>query len=170
VNPPAPRPDRVRLRDVARLGLDQEASREYLDELVEEVATRLGTPFAVVDVLLDDAQVFLAGRGPMPQWITEARGTPMEWAFCAKFLDDRAPWSVSDLSAHPAHRDNPLVRVEGLRSYIGAPLVSSSDHVLGGLCALDVEPRRFTGDDLDFLARMAAETVRRIELHADAAS
>jgi hypothetical protein len=113
VNPSTERHDRARLREVARLGLDQPAPRDYLGGLVEEVATRLGTPFAVVDVLLDDAQVFLAGRGPMPPWVAEAGGTPIEWAFCTKFLSERAPWSVADLATHPDHQGNPLVRVEG---------------------------------------------------------
>ncbi|GIF10309.1 GAF domain-containing protein [Actinoplanes teichomyceticus] len=162
--------DRDRLRDVARLGLDRQEERAYLADVLDAVADRLSTPFAVVDALLDDAQVFLAGRGPIPDWIAEVGGTPMEWAFCVPLLRDRAPRAVGDLSSDPEHQDNPLVRVEGVRSYIGAPLLSSTGHVLGGLCALDVQPRDFGDADLEYLTRMAGEAVRRIEERAGPAS
>ncbi|GAA4591514.1 GAF domain-containing protein [Actinoplanes octamycinicus] len=162
--------DPARLREVARLGLDRESRREYLAGMVEEVADRIGTPFAVLDTLLDDAQVFLAGTGPIPAWIGEVGGTPIEWAFCTRLMPDGRPLFIPDTTVDPEHRVNPLVTVEGVRSYIGAPLISSNGHVLGGLCALDVQPRQFADADLAYLARMAGETVRRIEEHAEPAS
>ncbi|AEV88004.1 histidine kinase [Actinoplanes sp. SE50] len=161
-------PDRI--RDLARLGLDREEHRGYLGELVKTVADRLQTPFALADALLNDAQVFLAGTGPVPDWIGESGGTPLEWAFCTRFLTTSAPFTVGDFTEDPEHRDNPLVRIEGVRSYVGAPLISSTGHVLGGLCALDVRPRHFTEDDMRYLSGMAAETVRRIEDHAGRAA
>jgi GAF domain-containing protein len=162
--------DRDRLREVARLGLDREERREYLGDVVEAVADRLGTPFAIADALLDDAQVFLAGCGPVPEWLTEVNGTPIEWAFCTSFLEDRSARTVDDLTADPEHHGNPLVTVEGVRSYIGAPLISSAGFVLGGLCALDLHRRHFNDLDMQFLTEMAGETVRRIEEHAEPAS
>ncbi len=159
--------DHGRLREIARLGLDREEHRTYLTEVAEQVANRLGTPFAVLDVLLDDAQVFLTGCGPIPGWIAEVGGTPIEWAFCTPMLQQRAPYAVEDFTADPLHRDNPLVTVEGVRSYAGAPLISSSGFVLGGLCALDLRSRHFDDRDLAYLTEMAAETVRRIEEHAE---
>jgi GAF domain-containing protein len=162
--------DRGRLREIARLGLDREEHRAYLTEVVEQVADRLGTPFAVVDVLLDDSQVFLAGCGPMPGWIAEVGGTPIEWAFCTPMLELRAPHVVEDFTAEPQYRRNPLVTVEGVRSYIGAPLISSGGFVLGGLCALDVRSRQFDDRDLEYLTSMAVTTVRRIEDRAEPAS
>ncbi|GAA2862947.1 hypothetical protein Acy02nite_53050 [Actinoplanes cyaneus] len=162
--------DHGRLREIARLGLDREEHRPYLTEVVEQVADRLGTPFAVVDVLLDDAQVFLAGCGPIPGWLAEVGGTPIEWAFCTPMLEHRVPHAVEDFTLDPVHRQNPLVAVEGLRSYIGAPLISSEGFVLGGLCALDLRRRQFDDRDLEYLTDMAARTVRRIEDQAKAAS
>ena len=155
-----------RLREVARLGLEKEIKRAYLQDTVDAVAERLGTPFAVADVLLDDAQVFLAGVGPMPGFIAEAGGTPLEWAFCQPLVTERAARQVPDLAADPMFRDNPLVTIGGVRAYVGAPLISHAGHVLGGLCALDVRPRPFSGDDLEFLRQMAKEVVDRIEEHA----
>ena len=158
---------RDRLREVARLGLDREVARPYLQEIVEEVADRLDVPIALADVLLDEAQVFVAGHGPVPQWIAEASGTPIEWAFCRPFVSDRTPRAVPDLTADPRWADNPLVTVDGARAYIGVPLVSSQGHVVGGLCAVDVQPRDFAPNAIDMLQRLAAEVVERIEARAD---
>ena len=162
--------DPGRLREIARLGLDREEKRSYLTEVVEQVAERLDTPFALLDVLLDDAQVFLTGCGPIPGWLAEVGGTPIEWAFCTPMLKHRTPHAVEDFTTDPVHRTNPLVTVEGVRSYAGAPLISSGGFVLGGLCALDLRRRQFDARDLAYLTEMADESVRRIEERAEPAS
>ncbi|KHD73216.1 histidine kinase [Actinoplanes utahensis] len=159
--------DRQRLRDLARIGVDRPAERPYLTEIVEAAAERIETPFAVVTVLLNGAQVFLAGRGPIPAWIGEAGGTPIEWAFCLPMLHTRAAWHVNDFTEDPRFRTNPLVTVEGVRSYIAAPLITSDGLVLGGLCALDVRPRDFAPGQLGELQSLADEAVRRIEADAE---
>jgi GAF domain-containing protein len=156
-----------RLRDVARLGLDREGSRYYLDEIVETVADRLDTPFVVIDVLLNDAQVFLAGHGPVPDFIVEAGGTPLEWAFCQPLPTTRATRAVADLTTDPLFHDNPLVTVGGIRAYAGAPLISHTGQVLGGLCGLDVRARPFTGAELAFLESTAGEVVELLEHYAE---
>ncbi|GIE93460.1 GAF domain-containing protein [Paractinoplanes rishiriensis] len=156
-----------RLVDLARLGLDREAERGYLRDIVDSVADHLDTPFVVIDVLLNDAQLFLAGRGPIPDFIAEAGGTPLEWAFCQPLVTDRQPRVVEDLSTDPVFRDNPLVAVGGVRAYAGAPLISRTGQVLGGICGLDVRPRPFVAAEVDFLAQMATETVARLEQYAE---
>jgi len=159
--------ERSRLLGLARLGVDRLAERSYLTEIVESAAERAGTPFAVVTVLLNGAQVFLAGSGPIPEWIGEAGGTPIEWSFCLPMLRTRAGWFVNDFAADPEYRDNPLVTVEGVRSYVAAPLIASDGLVLGGLCALDVRPRDFGPGQLGELQSLADEAVRRIEADAE---
>ncbi|MEU4241451.1 GAF domain-containing protein [Actinoplanes sp. NPDC026619] len=156
-----------RLVDLARLGLDREAERPFLRDLVDRVANCLDTPFAMIDVLLNDAQVFLAGHGPVPEWIQESGGTPLEWAFCQPLVTERVPRCVADLTVDPLFHDNPLVTIAGVRAYAGAPLVSLSGHVLGGICGLDVKPRVFSRAELVFLQATAAEVVERLEERAD---
>jgi GAF domain-containing protein len=158
--------DRRRLLALARAGVDRQAERPWLTEIVESVTDRMETPFAVISVLLNGAQVFLAGVGPIPAWIGEAGGTPIEWAFCLPMLKSRAGWFVNDFTDEPDHRDNPLVAVEGVRSYIAAPLITGDGHVVGGLCGLDVRPRDFDTDQVRILQDLADEAVRRIEAHA----
>ena len=156
-------PSTARLIDIARLGLDREAERRYLQDIVNAVAVRLDTPFVVIDVLLDRAQVFLAGSGPVPDFIAEAGGTPVEWSFCLPLLGNPRAFTVPDLTADPASQRNPLVTVAGVRSYAGAPMISHRGHVLGGICGLDVRPRDFPAAELNFLQDAAHEVVERLE-------
>ncbi|MET0424982.1 MAG: GAF domain-containing protein [Actinoplanes sp.] len=155
-----------RLVDLARLGLDREAERQFLSDLVEAAAARLDTPFVVIDVLLDQAQVIIAEHGPVPEFIVEAGGTPLEWSFCRPLVAGRQARAVPDLTADPMFRDNPLVTVAGVRSYVGAPLISHRGHVLGGMCGLDLAPRSYSPADLAFLQGMADEVVHRLEERA----
>jgi GAF domain-containing protein len=159
--------DRRRLLALARAGVDLQIERPYLTEIVESVTDWMDTPFAMISVLLDGAQVFLAGVGPVPAWIGEAGGTPIEWAFCLPMLRSRAGWFVNDFATEPDHRENPLVTVEGVRSYIAAPLITGDGHVVGGLCGLDVRPREFDESQLRVLQDLADEAVRRIEERAE---
>jgi GAF domain-containing protein len=57
--------------------------------------------------------------------------------------------------------------VGGLRAYAGAPLISHTGHVLGGLCGLDVRPRPFAAAEVTFLETMAAEVVELLEHYAE---
>jgi GAF domain-containing protein len=159
--------DRRRLRDLARIGVDRPAERPYLSGIVDSVTDRMGTPFAMVSALLDGAQIFLAGRGPVPEWIGEAGGTPIEWAFCLPMLRSRAGWYVNDFTTDPAYHDNPLVTVEGVRSYIAAPLITSGGQVVGGLCGLDVQARDFDPEQVRVLQELADEAIRLIEAGAE---
>jgi len=59
-----------------------------------------------------------------------------------------------------------LVTVGGMRAYLGAPLISHTGHVLGGLCGLDVQPREFASEDVAFVRERAVEVVDRIEERA----
>ena len=156
-----------RLHDVARLGLDREEPRYYLDEIVGTVADRLDTPFVMIDALLNDAQVVLAGHGPVPGFIAESGGTPLEWAFCQPLVTTRRSFTVADLTADLRFRDNPLVTVGGVRAYAGAPLISHTGEVLGGLCGLDIRPRPFTDGEVAFLETMAGEVIELLEHYAE---
>ena len=158
---------RERLIDVARLGLDRDGVDHGLQDLVDTAAGLADTPFGLTTALLDDAQAFTAVHGPLPDWLAEACGTPIEWSFCSAMLADRAPLVVTDVAADPRFTGNPLVTVGGVRAYAGVPLISTRGHVVGGLCVLDVQPRDFPPDLPAMLRELAAEAITRLEQAAD---
>lgn len=154
-----------RLAEIASLDLFNPEVEALLGEFTGAVAARLGLPVSLVSIVLDNAQVFAASVG-LEGWLAEAGGTPLEWAFCRHAVADREPFVVEDALTHPRVYDNPLVTEEGVRCYLGIPLITSRGHALGTLCALGSEARTFSEGDLDDVRQLAAQTVAAIEARA----
>ena len=156
-----------RLAEIARLGLDVPDQDTVLAEALREASTRLELPMALVTVVLDDAQIFLAHRG-LPDWLADAGGTPVEWSFCRYQVASGAPFVVTDATRDPRVADNPLVTIDGVRCYAGAPLVTARGHVIGSLCVLGDRARAFTEAEVETLRRLARDVVRHLEARAAA--
>ena len=139
--------DQARLRALAHLPVTADGGElSAVASAVADVAGRVGTPIALATVVLDAAQVFAAAHGLTGTWLEEVGGTPAEWSFCARVVQTAAAFSVEDASRHPQLAGNPLVRHDGIRSYLGVPL-QVRGHTVGALCAIDTEPRTFTSSD-----------------------
>ncbi|RZS89779.1 GAF domain-containing protein [Motilibacter rhizosphaerae] len=159
--------DAERLQEVGSYDLYSDEVRAQLDAFARAAAARFDLPIGLVSIVLDEAQ-YLAGTSGVEGWIDEADGTPVEWSFCVNAVRNRAPYVVPDATVDPLQHDNPLVTDDGIRSYAGAPLVTSSGHVLGSYCVIGTTPRDFTAEEVAELTRMADEVVAAIEQHRDA--
>lgn len=151
-----------RLAEIARLDLTSPETDAILQQIAEQAAGELGLPISLVSVVLDQAQYFAAMHG-LDGWLRRARGTPVEWAFCANAVRSGEAFIVEDATTHPAVKDNPLVSMDGIRCYAGIPLISSGGHALGTLCVIGNEPRGFSDAQIARLRELAALAVERIE-------
>jgi GAF domain-containing protein len=154
--------DTARLAEIAALGLTEAQVDAVLQQTVDEAAARLDLPTAMVSIVLDEAQWFAAHTGLSP-WMAEARGTPVEWSFCANAVRSGEPFVVEDATTHPLVKDIPLVALDHVRCYAGIPLITSNGHVLGTLCVIGTEPRSFSKAELDVLRGLARTAIERIE-------
>ncbi|GIH99865.1 GAF domain-containing protein [Planobispora takensis] len=152
-----------RLTEVASYDLADPGLRAALDTITRRTAERLGQPISLVTVLLDSVQLFAGTHGLPDSWITELGGTPGEWAFCAEVVRSGRPYTVTDLSADPVQHDNPMVVVEGARSYAGVPLIAPGGQILGGHCVIGVEPHEYGEADVEVLRETAGEIVRLLQ-------
>jgi GAF domain-containing protein len=151
-----------RLQELVDLGLTSSAKDPVLEGLAREVAQRVGLPTGLVSVVLDEAQLFAASHG-LSGWMSEAQGTPVEWSFCAHAVRSREPFVVEDAAAHPQTRENPLVHGDGIRCYIGVPLVTSRGHAVGTVCAMGPAARTFSKEDLDAVRGLARAAIAHLE-------
>jgi GAF domain-containing protein len=154
--------DPARMRELARIDLGKALRDDRLETLAKEAAAALSLPIAAVSIVLDGAQYFVALHG-VDGWMAEARGTPVEWAFCTHAVNTRAPFVVPDAQQHPLVQGNPLVSNDGIRCYLGVPLVTPTGHALGTLCVIGTEPREFTDSDVEHIARLAEQVATRLE-------
>jgi PAS domain S-box-containing protein len=67
---------------------------------------------------------------------------------------------IEDATEDERVRENPATTEAGVRSYLAVPLTTGDGHVLGTLCVVAFEPRRWDTDDIRILDELAAEIVR----------
>ncbi|MFD1531290.1 GAF domain-containing protein [Pseudonocardia aurantiaca] len=162
-----------RVQRLRALGLGTAPDPEF-DELAAKIARMAGTPYAMVNFVLDTHQFFAglyeasstgapaleaaqaAARGPV------ARTMDLEHGFCPHVVDIKHALVLDDVCAWPRFAGNPVVDEIGIRSYIGAPLVDSSGMVLGTVCAISSRQSTWGSPGVEMIKSMAAEAMELI--------
>jgi diguanylate cyclase (GGDEF)-like protein len=151
--------DPRRLAALAETGLLEGSSTDAFDRVTRLVAEVLHVPVALFTLVTSDRQVFKSSVG-----LGQVRETPLSHSFCRHVVDSGGPLEVVDARVHPKVRDNPAIEDFGVVSYLGMPLTTSGGERLGALCAIDREPRQWTGRDQGVLEDLAGAAMAEVEL------
>ncbi|ATB38008.1 hypothetical protein CYFUS_003434 [Cystobacter fuscus] len=160
--------ERARLAQIASMRLvDEGPPDEMLQGLVQETARAFNVPIALVSLVLEERQWFMAHVG-LSGKVLEERGTEREVALCAHVVeaDQAEPLVVPDAATHPVFSGNRLVREGLFRSYAGAPLITREGTVLGTLCILDQKPLAISAEQVDGLVALARRVAGELEFRA----
>lgn len=157
-----------RYQVLAGIDLDDPRLRQHLDDISRRTAERLGQPMALVSMVLDTSQIF-AGSYGLRGWLDELAGTPIEWSFCVNAVNSGTAYVVPDATVDARQSTNPLVTVDGVRSYAGVPIVVDGA-ILGTHCVLGTDPRLFSDADLAELRRSAEEISELLRWFSSAGS
>jgi PAS domain S-box-containing protein len=132
-----------------------------LDELVELAAQLCGADFAYVG-WMDSSRLWFKSR-----YGFEGFEQPREAAACQWVLEKGAPLLISDAGDDPRFTADGILLSEGAacRSYLGTPLISSSQQVIGTLAVLAREPGRFTPQQISLMEKLGRQAVTRLELY-----
>ena len=148
-----------RVEALQELGIFSNKSNDALDSVVELVSEIFGTPAAAVTLLDDQRLVIKSLFGGNSKSDVSSSD-----AFCTVVVESSAPLSVPDATADTRFRSLPSVAGEPfLKSYAGAPVIVRGNVCVGTLCALDVEPRTFTSDQLSLMTRLSNVVARILE-------
>ena len=151
--------DPRRLAALAETGLLENNSEAAFDRVTRLVAEVLHVPVALFTLITDDRQVFKSSVG-----LGQVRETPLSHSFCKYVVESGGPLEVVDARKHPKVRDNPAIEDFGVVSYLGMPLTTSDGERIGALCAVDHEPRQWTGRDQGVLEDLAGAAMAEVEL------
>src|SRR5690349_7649452 len=154
--------DPVRVQSLRRSGLGAERDAA-MDAVAARVRERLGVPVALVSLVQTDRQVFPGEAGLAEPWASQ-RQTPLTHSFCQHVVMSAQPLVVEDARVHPLVRDNAAIPDLGVVAYAGMPLRDSDGNVLGSLCAIDTEPRRWTDAELETLRDLAGACSTELSL------
>ncbi len=143
----------ARLSALRATGLVEAPPDDAFDHLTRIAARALGARLARVTVVDAEHQVRLSC---WPLELAGQRSIPREESLCQHVVASGEPLVVADARAVPH-----LAVVAGLRdcggvAYAGVPLRALNGEVLGTFCAIDAEPRLWSGRDLDILRDLAA--------------
>jgi PAS domain S-box-containing protein len=138
---------------VARIGLRALSGVDpgvLAEEVLAEACGGLLTPMAAALEIRDQETLPLAQRGiELPARMHASPGSPSEL-----LLSTRAPLVIEDIASDRRFSRWPVLEAAGARSCMTV-LVHWSSTSLAALSVLDPEPRRFSGEDVDFLQSLA---------------
>lgn len=136
---------------LARYDLDA-GGFNALDQITDFAAALCDVPIALISIVEEDRQRFLARTG------IDTPETPRDLSFCAHAMEGSAIFLIPDAQLDECFADNALVTgPPHIRFYAGAPLVSGDGVPLGALCVIDSRPR----EGLTPLQRQGLEVLAR---------
>ncbi|MEU1014278.1 GAF domain-containing protein [Streptomyces sp. NPDC005898] len=153
----------ARVRRLRGLGIGDRVEPAF-DHFAGRLAELTGAPYAMVN-FIDEHRQFFAGLHPPGSSV--GRYMARDHGYCPHVVVRRKALVLEDVRDFPRFAGNPVVDETGIRSYLGAPLVDRTGIVLGTVCVVDVEPRRWGRAGLDTIKAMAAELVEQIHRRED---
>jgi signal transduction histidine kinase len=126
---------------------------EALDRLSRLAAQMLEVPVAFLSLVDEERDFYLSHSGFSGELARtrELRGE----TFCHFGLVSDGPVVIDDTRADPVHRQVPTGESLGVSAYMGIPIRSEEDEILGSFCAIDFKPRRWSMRDREILAGLA---------------
>lgn len=129
------------------------------DAIVQEAATSLRTPIALVSLLDENRQWFKAKVGLTPN------ETPLSMSFCTHAVQQDGVFQVPDATKDLRFSNSPLVTGEpNIRFYAGVPLRTPSGARVGTVCVIDKTPRAgLSPKEQDFLIALSERVMLLLE-------
>lgn len=156
---PIPLDDEERLQALWDTGLLDTPPRMAFNRITGSVATLLQVPIALVSLVDERRQWFLAKVG------LDVAETPRSISLCGHAVAADKKLHVVDAWMDPRFQSNPLVTGEPyLRSYLGVPVHAGDGQPIGTLCVVDRRARQFTATEQQTLERCARIVERLIEM------
>lgn len=155
-----PEQEQARLQALARYRVIDTVPEQAYDDVVKIAAAVAQTPVALIGLLDRDRQWYKAKVG------IENDAAPRRNTFCTRLIDfPNDVLVIPDTHQDEIVANNPLVQTPPyIRFYMGAPLLTDDQHMLGSLCVIDYEPRQPSAEQIEALAALARQVMHLLEL------
>jgi GAF domain-containing protein len=153
----------ARLAALAETLLMDSPAEPSFDRATRLAQRLLGVSVSLVS-LVDERRQFFKSAVGLPEPWSSRRGTPLSHSFCQHVIRRDEPLVVDDATTDERVRGNGAIEDLGVVAYLGVPVRGPDGDVLGTLCAIEHEPRRWTAEDLAVLTDVAAGVTAEIAL------
>ena len=155
----------ARAVELVRLNALGDDLDQLLAPILEQTKALVDLPVAAVTMLTDDAQHIVSSHG-LDQATKDVGGTPRDWSFCQFVVDDEAALLIEDTAKAARVREMASVQEYGVGSYIGVPLRTKNQHILGALCAVGGPRDNFSADEVKEMQELGDKIVAVLEERA----
>ena len=153
----------ARLAAVHRSGLLDSPAEESFDALTKLAARLLKVPASFISVV-SDGQDFYKSQVGFPAQVALDR-TLEGRTFCHYTLAGAEPLVIDDTHSDPVWKAVPTVETLGIRAYVGVPL-RLGEETIGSFCVIDMQPRRWSAEELETLQQLAISAGRELSLRS----
>lgn len=154
-----------RLRALERYDILDTPREEPFDRIAQLIRAIFGVPIGIVSMIDAHRQWYKAATG-MATSEADLKST-----FCRFALTGTAPLVVPDAKCDPRFSGNPhVVGAPHIRFYAGMPLRTKDGFNIGTICAIGHEPKEFSAQQAEILARLADIVMDELELRQRAAT
>ncbi len=159
--------EQQRILALENLGLLEVETVPVFDEATQTAANFIEAPICILGLMVQDrlwlkSAVGLSRIGLMNQ-LAVSRSIPRQEAFSTYVVDGNQNLIIEDTISNPVFASSALVQDYGIRAYLGTPLITAPGQCIGTLALMDLEPRKFTNRDIQFLAMTARWCLREFE-------
>ena len=149
----------MRLKELDRYDIMDTSAEEAFDRITRLASRLFDAKISTVTFIDGHRQWFKSRQGLSPS------ETRRDVSFCQTPVAEGRPLVVPDTWRDPRFCSNELVCGDpGLRFYAGAPIRGASGAVIGTLCVMDVTPRDFGPEQLEWLVDLAKLVENELEL------
>ncbi len=159
--------EQKRLKTLTELGLLDVEIVPVFEEATQTVARFLEVPISFLSIMTEKnillKSTFGLSRVGLMNDLATSRQLPREESFCTYVIDSGQVLAINDTFENPVLARSVLVQYYGIRSYLGAPLMTKNGICLGVLAVMDINVRNYSQKDMDFLAMTARWTLSEYE-------
>ena len=150
LKPEIPINEAARLQALQALKILDTPPEERFDRLTRIAQHALQVPIVLISLVDEDRQWFKSHQG------LDATEIPRFISFCGHAILGAEVFCIPDAMTDERFSDNPLVSgALGIRFYAGAPLELQNGYRVGTLCAIDMQPRQMSSEQLAMLRDLA---------------
>ena len=159
-----PENEKSRLEALQEYDVDELPIEESFSRLTDLIANQFDVAVAFIGLVEEGEENFLACTGA--DWDTLTR----EDTICTHSMLQEDVMVVEDINQDDRFANNEVLQNLGIVSYAGANMTTKDGAVIGQVCIIDYEPRRYDAEQRKKLEQLAdtdgdlgtpAETVRR---------
>ncbi len=163
MNIPIPENEAERLSFLRDMRLDLSLPFEEIQGLCKVASNLVGAPIALVTLIDETHQSFLASTG-----LDDIRETDREVSFCTHAIMESRQFEVVDTLLDARFAENPFVLgAPGIRSYLGTVLEPEPGMRLGTLCVLDIKSKIYSDEEKADLSRLGQAITALLTSHRE---